>query len=340
MAHTTHNNSDGYYFHLTRFSFSNKNFNNFTKHIEYILRTSSIGSRNAGCFLMKTKIIVYYFYGSNKNRISLLDFNFTTLKDTQLNLPQGYTIDNKDNYFSKGICLNENEDIGVMVIYYNSYFSYALHIISFSDDEIIQKRHSYLENRQIYYQDINLNDLIRLNDNEFIFVSSLLNNMTLNIFVFTSYNEYISLEYRNYELSILDSDTNFKLKSLSIFFYNDYLAATFTKYNSDITYKDTYFSMFILLGYPKFVANDNSIDIYPYFSKKDNLEDNQNLVFLINKYIIIDNNVFNYVKAKMIKLVEIPKEIIFYNNDDDELMLVDGDILDSRYKLFENKNII
>ena len=105
---------------------------------------------------------------------------------------------------------------------------------------------------------------------------------------------------------------------ISGFIYNDFLLFTSTAIRFEDYYNfndDNYLSIFMIFGYTN--GTDSIIDISEilYLEAESNEWDNSFYDFLL-QYLTIENNIFNYVPAGVIKLISIPEELIIIKEDD------------------------
>ena len=211
-----------------------------------------------------------------------------------------------------------------------------------------------LNNRNIYYyyfeeiifkiideykfqSDILKNDLIKIHNKRFSFISSSSDNSTLYILLFDLYNHYKNMKTRVYKINIYNY-YNYKLAyEFSSILFNNNLVFSSTAFSDSI---NDYFSILILFGFVN--GTDNIIDISSYFIEDDNfIYNDNNIIIKLKDNIIIDNNIFGYEIADKIKLINIPQEIIFYNieSNENKIQLSNDDILNINYILIQNENL-
>ena len=134
-------------------------------------------------------------------------------------------------------------------------------------------------------------------------------------------------------------------KELSAIIYNNFLVLSSTTLNSDfhvnnsnyysiINDIDNYcFSILIIFGYYQ-EKNRTINDITDCFLN-DIITIEKNIIIKFNENIKIDNNIFGYEIVEQIKLVNIPEEILFFN-ENNQTKLSNGDILNKKYSFNPN----
>ena len=97
------------------------------------------------------------------------------------------------------------------------------------------------------------------------------------------------------------------------------------------------FSILLMFGYPR--GTDFEIDIFPYLMDTGYYDISNNLYKFLNKTAVIDNNIFTYELMDQIKLISIPDEILFFNGNDNSIIL-NNDTIDVNYLLKQNEGMI
>ena len=162
-------------------------------------------------------------------------------------------------------------------------------------------------------QYISLNDYYKINDDTFIFVSTI-DYIQLYIVIIKTKINYTSHSIKEYQFNLASSTNNIKFtKELSLGMYKGFLLFTST-ISTNIDYADDFSSYLIFIGYAN--GTDFTVDISPYFADIDGYDFNNDIVKFLLEHASIDNNVFNYNLIRKIKLISIPKEIIIYNKND------------------------
>ena len=151
-------------------------------------------------------------------------------------------------------------------------------------------------------------DLIKINDNSFLFSTTTIDNLNLLLIFFDLYNNYNNLFIRKYEISLELYNLKY-YTSLRCTIFNNFIGLAFSAYNYSIDVNNS-FTFFTLLGY---VNSTNPSPIRDLFGQKEKF------VFEIKKYINIENNIFGYELIGIIinnfnELKNIG--IIFYDSSD------------------------
>ena len=100
------------------------------------------------------------------------------------------------------------------------------------------------------------------------------------------------MKVRYYKLYFSQKITSF-VNELSAYLYNDYLAFTSTVFSNNKT-----FPIFMIFGYAN--GTDLEIDISKYFIDNEVYSNINNLVRDLLEPLVIDNNIFGYIKENKI----------------------------------------
>ena len=317
---------------IQKLSFSSFEINNQLVQTKFIQTT--LVNRIVNSFIMKDKIIVFYLNNNEKYAFNLYDKDLTLINENIIiadgKLYKGYGV------FSEGIWLKD--DLGAF-IYFKDISSSSLEINIGNIGSSFQSKFTRSFNEYSFNYDVKLNDLVKINDERFAFVTQSSNQLNIfYILLFDLYNEYKNMKIRVYQLDLKEYEINWELASDV---YNGFLMLSSTVINLGEANKqdDNYrFSIFMIFGYAN--GTDRLINISEYFSYDDTINNENNIVTNVTENAVIDNNIFDYVVSKdQIKLVSIPEEIIFYNKNDKLNQLTNGSILLNEYILNENKNL-
>ena len=150
------------------------------------------------------------------------------------------------------------------------------------------------------------NDLIKINNNKFCFISSTY-DFNLYLIIFNFYNNDNNIKERVYRIFLYDLFNYILYGDLHTILYNNYLALSARVYNEYII---DFFSVLIIFGY---VNGTNMYVNMSDFLSENNNEKNNNIIDKILENIKIDNNIFGYELLKEIKLISIPQVIKFEN---------------------------
>ena len=250
-------------------------------------------------YVNENKKLAVKFYNSNlKENTSFYNYNI----DPILNPGTGLfykLITCKDDYIS--IIFFQNMYDG------NSIKIKFIKIIKDSGNQF------YLENLDAHYgfgiylkQYISLNDYYKINDDTFIFVSTI-DYIQLYIVIIKTKKNYTSHSIKEYQFNLASSTNNIKFtKELSLGMYKGFLLFTST-ISTNIDYADDFSSYLIFIGYAN--GTDFTVDISPYFADIDGYDFNNDIVKFLLEHASIDNNVFNYNLIRKIKLISIPRPI-------------------------------
>ena len=332
---------------LYKFSFNQNNFNGAIITPSETIDNYKYRSRIVSGFILNSTIIIFYVGQKDTTLegyiIRFYDFDLNKRNEIALT---SYTINDYNNYdegeglFSKSICLNENEKIVVFMFYISSSnkspYSMVGKIISdFNFMSIIEKQ---ITGYDFIPKGFLLNDLIRINDNKFAFITVSYDKTILYILIFDLNDSYDKMKIRIYQPNL----NKYKyVKEMATVMYNGYLVFSSTVIpSSSNNEKDDYFSILMIFGYVKGIDNlDNIIDISPYFVDIEGYSNDNNLIMKLAENITFDNNIFGY-KVEKIKLISIPEQIFFYNSEDLTTKLTNGSELKKEHKLYQKNDII
>ena len=202
-------------------------------------------------------------------------------------------------------CVHIKQESGIF-IYYNSFNHPILliknYVISngiaqfeefFTNIPYIELKSYYLNG--IYFNDYCLkNDLIKINENKFCFITSSSTNDTLYISLI-NFIEKKNVVIRYYLINI------YKLYNYKFLFdirghlYNKFIALGFSYCNAEKCNddkNDAHYSAFLLFSYPN--RNDLKLDIFEYLYENNEIVI-YNLIIDMEQNAKIDNNIFGYV---------------------------------------------
>ena len=296
-------------------------------------KASAFANRIVSCFIMDSEIVVFLLGFETKYILFIYDFNL--IAQNIGNTPE---IDQLTGYntgygvFSKAFHL-ENRD--AIFIYFTSPNSNALKL---KTGTISEDKKSFSEkitkniNEYNFNFEVRLNDFVKIDSKRFVYIGLPNDNYNSSyIILFDLYNNYQSMNMRIYQENF---DNNHILnKELSADVYNGYLILTSTC-NSES------YSILMIFGYAN--KTDDEIDISEYFMDDSDNENNQNnLIIKLLENVNIENNIFKYHLINTeIKLKKIPDEIIFYNKEGaNEILITNEDILKTGYIFKQNQYI-
>ena len=292
-------------------------------------------------------VLFYLNYVSYTNNfvIDTYDINFQYKKTLTIG-----TINGNYNYdyvgiFYKGIFIKNN--LGAFAFYTkNTTFIPQFRIIEVSSNDysLSIKFNFELNNPGDFITEPILNDMIKINDKRFSFISCSYDRTRLYIVLFDFYNDNNNIKERVYQINFNSLYSYRIYRELTSISYNNYLAISASVCNTynpcdkdDIN--SNYFSVLMIFGYINGTKTD--INISNFLSEFDEINNNENnLIDSILKNIIIDNNIFGYEFQKQIKLITIPEELSFYNIETDgKIQVNEGEILKYNYEISQNNNV-
>ena len=262
----------------------------------------------------QNQIILFYINYNIDFVIEVLYQNYTTQYQEYLGKPDNFNPDEKA-VFLKGINLKEN--IGIF-FYYNDtqYYHPKILICEIGETDLINKFDFELGEYE-YNTGPLLNDIIKLNNKRFSFISSSPDRLILYIVLFDLYNNIQNIKIRFYKINIYNL-YNYKIyKELSSILYNNFLALSLSVCNSlQCEDKETaqFFTTLLIFSYIN--GTDYNINITSYFSGQEN-NDNDDINLNFPNDLKIDNNIFGYQIIQQIKIISIPNEINLYKIEND-----------------------
>ena len=230
----TYTNSDeGDTIALKKFSFNQNNFDGIQiSSSSTNIYNNDYRSRVVSGFTMNSLIIIFYLGKLDSFEgyiIKIYNFNLEE-QNTNL-LDAGYSISGFEKgkgLFSKSICLNENEKIAVFIFYTSTNSNENPYsVVGNIDDNFnfIKKVTKKIEGYNFISTGYLLNDLIKINDNRFAFITVSSDQKTIYILIFDLYDSYNKMKIRIYQPNL----NKYKyVKGISTVMYNNYLAFSST----------------------------------------------------------------------------------------------------------------
>ena len=265
------------------------------------------------------QIILFYINNESKFKIEVyneaLDFQYEKYYDQVKNF------NSEDSLFMKAIYLKQN--IGIIAYYYDSQIYHPKIFV----ENIRETEFSEILSFELIQYNFNtkplFNDLIKMNNKRFCFILTSNDNLVLYIVLFDLYNNDANIKIRYYIINIYEL-YNYKIyKELSSILYNNYLALSFSAcFSNQCDNEDNpqFFTTLLIFNYIN--ATDYNINISSYFSNQDNINANNDDIYLnFSNYFKIDNNIFGYQIKQNIKISYIPEEITLYKLKDDNLKI-------------------
>ena len=326
-----------YYLYLKKLSFSSYSLEVSVQSNENPIHTYCYHSMSSS-FKMNSIIVLFYLNSEPNYVISIYDYNLNLL-NSNLNI-DSITHDYSNVYYIKVFfkCLYLSENLGAFIYYQSVLSGDSLKLKIGNIDKNIDNNYIFTEklakeiNEYSFKIDILLNDFIKVNDKRYIFISlQETATTTITILLIDFYNEYKNMKIRVYEPNLNDKyqmNTEF---AAGVF--NGFLVFSSTV---NIVGNTDLISILMIFGYPN--GTDSTIDISDYFM--DDITDNtNNIVTKLQENFVLENNIFGYEITEKIKLISIPDEILFYNLNDVNTKLSNGDILNKEYILKQNEDL-
>ena len=317
------------------FSFPQKDLN---IEIKQRIQIDNYYNRVVSSFLMNSLIVLFYLNRTPNFVVRMLNLNLEQQgEDSILGTLDTSDYRTGDGHFFKSIHLKNN--IGVFIYYKGANKYNPVILIGEVNNNLGFINKITKEITEFNFQtNLLLNDLIKINDNRFSFITTSTDRTQLYVLLFDLYKNDSNLKIRIYKPNL----TNYKyVKELATVIYNNYLvfSSTVVDPNSYVSEDNDCFSILMIFGYSN--GQENIIDISSYFMD-DNIKNENNLISKLNENITIDNNIFGYeIDENHIKLISIPDEVIFYNTIGENLeKLSNGTILNSNYSFKQNDNLL
>ena len=328
---------------LKKLSFSSFNLDNIViNEVQTSPSTTNVNeNRMVNGIVFNENYILVLFISGDKYFCNIFDFELNLKSDFALDIIEKF----EDGFglFAKAINLQENY---IAFFYYIKEGKLKFQLGQIENvNNMLNPSLNFNISQGNFLSDPRLNEVIKLNskrcaffafrekhnlnnDNNFGEVSD-----SLTILLFDLYNDYQNLKIREYKIKL----ERYKYhREISAVIYNGFICFSSSVYQSSPP--NNIISILMMFGYfnQSKQENNKTINIYEYFSNESN---DKNIVddILNNIEIIIENNIFGYIFLKdSIRLVSIPSEIEFYNN---EKKLKNEDVLYRDYLLKENINV-
>jgi len=273
------------------------NFKNLNIHPTVSEKYTAYG-KMVSCFQTENKIIVcLYIISLTDKRYKIITFN------------ENFDIGKKDfdisvNYMDENIffkCIHYKDEIGVFFYYdnndgyiYPKIFFYYIEAITFEykSSFIFDK---YQNN---YNTSLNLNDLMKISDEEICFSSLSENRETLYIIILNIFDFNLA-QIRYYKIDTFGLYNYKFFMELRTEVYKDYiaLASSFCETSSCDSLDNSYTSL-IIFSYPN--STDVNKDIVEEFFKKNAISfEDINFILDLKDHVIIENNIFGYIYSQI-----------------------------------------
>ena len=310
-------------YYLKKFSFSEFTLELTLTSISNVY-TFSYDNRIVNCFIMNSKIFLFFVNSDLKYEIYIYDFSLNKLNSNSIIIDSIYNFNQGYGVFSK--CYNIIDNLAIFIYYTNPNTKILKLKIGKIDSDYVFNEMLTKEISEYTFQiDVLLNDFVKVNEERFIYIGLSESTFdTIFLLLFDLYNNYNNMKIRLYEINLNNKyEVNIEF---SIDIYNNILALISTVVNKG---SSSQLSIFMLFGYAN--GTDSFIDTPEYFME-DYINSSKNTASKLFENIIIENNIFGYelINDKII-LSSIPNEILFYNKTNENIKLENEDFLDKLY---------
>ena len=328
-------NDKKHYIVLRKYTFYDNNINKYNIKEKCLIEEKKAFrthfSRVVSAFKTENnKIIVFYINVNYK--VELLNDNFNTIITKTLEFANNFNGEN--SLFFK--CIHLKENIGIFIYYTDTYDLHPkLLIENIIDNDFINIFEIVISEYQYNTLPL-LNDVIKINNKRFSFISTSQERLILYILLFDLYNNNKNIKIRFYKINIFNL-YNYKIyNELSAINYNNYITLAFSACNSihcDNKTNDEFFSTLLYFSYIN--GTDHNINITSYFLNQQNNDNDDDIYLNFPEHFKIENNIFGYQIMKNLKIVSIPNEINLYKIDDSNIKtkIKNGDECDSNMRL-------
>ena len=296
---------------------------------------NAFSSRSISGYKTDLDLIVLFYINNHKFKINIYDLELNEKKNKDISSTG--TIDGNRGIFFK--CIHLKNNLGAF-IYYKNENDYGPEL-KIEDIEKSTTNYNIREkiNLSLIFTEYRfnsepiLNDLVKINDYRFSFITSSYDKSQLFILLFDFYNNDKNLKIRIYRIYLLDLYNLRIYREISSILYNNYLTISLSACDSlpcdySSGSNSDYFSFLVIFSYIN--GTDTFIDFSPFLkaNKIENKDDNDFVIKLLEN-AQIDNNIFGYQLLNKIKLITFPNELIFYNirQDGGKTSLKENDVL-------------
>jgi len=302
------------FFHLIKLLFNSKDIANNSPIVD-VKMIETAREPSFSCFESEKNYIICFYHSVQSLYFAIVfDHNLNQLKNETI--AQVYMT----NVFYK--CIHFKNEAGVF-LYYEKYVSLAIQFKEYKNGEInnyFKSKSKIQINISGFVNDVKLNDLVKIEDSKFCFISASTNYEKMKIFILSNYvNEKIKIRYYLIQTKSYYLYTFSKQFMLSI--YNDMIAlAGINNKEGEFTY-----GTITIFSYPNstdFIINltdSNSINHIIKFYEQCKIENN------LFGYIFKGVQIFNFSTG--LKLIrednnkEISENTLIFNNTNIKLFL-------------------
>jgi len=339
------NGGSNFRYLLQRYSF-NKNIIRLNDGYEVSqVKLNGYCSRPLSCFQTDSNIIgSFYLTGPKVYMLRIYDMNLNEKRNYEIGRVPSMNASIGLYYY----CVLLKNNILALLFYASPNNTFPeININKVNNDYTITNKMNLTLDYGYEFNNVPLyNNLIKISDYRFLYLTTSINREQLYFLLFDLYNNANNVKIRIFKSNIF-SLYNYKIyKEIKTILYNGYLAFSASVCTNDICSitdsNENYFSIFLIFGYVN--GEDSTIDISKCLSENidsnDVTEDN-NLILKLQKLGKIDNNIFGYEFSNQIKLITIPNELEFYNklSSGQKTLVNSGDILELSHEIVQKSGI-
>ena len=312
------------FFNLFKLSFSSPdiyNNNPIIKSFKFKSATLSYTS----CFETESNYIICFCISEySVYTIASFDYNINSVLN--------YHFINNAQYYATIFykCIHFTQNAGVFLYFSNSgnicfdFIKYESNSFQIYFDSTYTNLNP-IQINSIYNTNVQKNDLFKLADKKFCYITISSDNKELHLFIFNNFsNEKFII--RHYTVKTSENNGFSFGQELRATVYNDYIGlATVGYLSSTINY-----SYLILFSYPN--STDFNLDI------TETIKNEMNVIINFNDHCKIENNIFGY-ENKGIQLLEISDGLKLINEEDKSIIITKNSIFSGNVELIIEDNI-
>ena len=242
------NKNGEYKFYVLRCYFISTDILDKGYHFDTGSEKSGIDKAITSCLETETKKIIC-FYQRADYKYSIITFN-ESIKLNYSTYTNLFEASNDPNIFFKAI--HFKKEIGIFVYYINIDDEYPVISLKYFDQEnnqlIDYKNYNEIKlNKMSFDTDARNNDIIKINDDKFCFVSFSKDKFYLILVIFNFYDDDSNMIIRYYKYYMKEEHEIQFYNDLRAFKYNDFICVAFSHYQYTNT---SYHSSLIIFNYP------------------------------------------------------------------------------------------
>ena len=327
-----------------------RSIDNFEKTTTYdnskIKKIENAYGKDLSCFKTSSENIICFYQTKEKEEKEKQNVIYFNLHKFDKNFSGDKILKIKTNLEIEKLfckCIHLKDEIGIFSSYYNysDLEPYPFFLFKEFKNDNFQDYLPSLYNeskiiiRKNYFSNILLlNDLIKINENKIVFISTSNNTEILYIIIFNIFGEkQIMIRYYSIEIYAL---YHYKiLRDLRINNFNNLIAFASSycpkqKCDSD---EDEHYSALMIFSYPN--STDMTIYLEDYLFN-NNLDDNHNFEIDLKEQLYFENNIFGYILSNIyIQEIEGPNpESKVYSSKDESIEIKEN------YKMEKDEKLI